>query len=48
MGEAAGRTAVVYDARAGELEEPVLVATARPAATGFRSSQRLEEDLRYS
>ncbi len=49
MVEAARRVAVVRGgSRAGKEYEPVLVTTARPAATGFRSSYHVEENLRYS
>lgn len=43
MGEAAGRTAVVYDARADEFDEPL-----RVFVTGLRDRQRSRGDLRYS
>lgn len=49
MGEIAGRTAVVHGgSRAGGMDEPGRVASVGSAATGFRGSRRLEEDLRYS
>jgi hypothetical protein len=41
MGEAAGRTAVVYDARADEFDEPLRVFVTGDSATRLR-------DLRYS
>ena len=40
MGEAAGRTAVVYDARADELEEPLRVFVTGYSVTGLPDSRR--------
>jgi hypothetical protein len=37
MGEAAGRTAVVYDARADEFDEPLRVFVTGYSATGLRN-----------
>jgi hypothetical protein len=48
MGEAAGRTAVVYDARADEFEEPLGVFMTGFSATGLRDRRRSRGDLRYS
>ena len=48
MGEAAGRTAVVYDARADEFDEPLRVFVTGYFATGLRDRRRSREDLRYS
>jgi hypothetical protein len=48
MGEAAGRTAVVYDARADEFDEPLRVFMTGFSATGLRDRRRSRGDLRYS
>lgn len=48
MGEAAGHTAVVYDARADEFDEPLRVFVTGYSATGLRDSRRLRGNLRYS
>ena len=48
MGEAAGRTAVIYDARADEFEEPLRVFMTGFSATGLRDRRRSRGDLRYS
>ncbi len=48
MGEAAGRTAVVYDARADEFDEPLRVFVTGYFATGLRGRWRSRGDLRYS
>ena len=48
MGEAAGRTAVVYDARADEFDEPLRVFVAGCPATGLRDRRRSRGNLRYS
>jgi hypothetical protein len=48
MGEAAGRTAVVYDARADEFDEPLRVFVTGYSATGLRNRRRSQEYRRYS
>ncbi len=48
MGEAAGRTAVVYGARAEELDEPLRVPVSGYFATGVRDRRRSQGDPRYS
>ncbi len=48
MGEAAGRTAVVYDARPDEFDEPLRVFVTGYSATGLRDCRRSRGDLRYS
>jgi hypothetical protein len=48
MGEAAGRTAVVYNARADEFNEPLRVFVTGHSATEPRDRRRSREDLRYS
>ena len=48
MGEAAGRTAVVYDARADEFDEPWRVFMTGFSATGLQDRRRSRGDLRYS
>jgi hypothetical protein len=48
MGEAAGRRAVVYDARADEFDEPLRVFVTRYSAAELRNRRRTREDLRYS
>ena len=48
MGEVAGRTAVVYDARADEFDEPLRVFVNGYSATGLRDRWRSRGDLCYS
>jgi hypothetical protein len=48
MAEEAGRTAVVYDARADELDEPLRVFMTGFSATELRERRRSRGDLRYS
>ena len=48
MREAAGRTAVVYDARADEFDEPLRVFASGYSATESRDHRRSWGDLRYS
>ena len=48
MGEAAGRSAVVYDARADEFDEPLRVFVTRYSTTELRDRRCTREDLRYS
>ena len=48
MGEAAGHTAVVYDARADEFDEPLRVFVTGYSATGLRNRRRSQEYRRYS
>ena len=48
MAEEAGRTAVVYDARADEFDEPLRVFVAGYSATELRVRRRPRVTLRYS
>ena len=48
MAEEAGRTAVVYDARAYEFDEPLRVFVTEYSATELRDRRRLRGNLRYS
>ena len=48
MGAAAGRTAVVYNARADEFDEPLRVFVSGYSATGLRDRRRSREELHYS
>jgi hypothetical protein len=48
MGEVAGHTAVVYDARADEFDEPLRVFMTGFSTTGHRDRRRSRGDLRYS
>ncbi len=48
MGEAAGRTAVVYDARADEFDEPLRVFVTGYSATGLLDRRCSRGNLRYS
>ena len=48
MGEAAGCTAVVYNARADEFDEPLRVFVSGYSATGLCDRRRSRGDLRYS
>jgi len=48
MGEAAGRAAVVYDARADEFDEPLRVFVTGYSATGLRDRRYSRGDTRYS
>lgn len=48
MGEAAGCTAVGYDARADEFDEPLRVFLTGYSATELRDRRRSLGDLRYS
>jgi hypothetical protein len=47
MGEAAGRTAVVYDVCADEFDKPLRVFVTGYSATGLRNRQRSREYRRY-
>lgn len=48
MGEATGHTAVVYDARADEFDEPLRVFVTGYSTTGIRDRRRSRGNLRYS
>ena len=48
MAEEAGRTAVVYDARAYEFDEPLRVFVTGYSGTELRDRRRLRGNLRYS
>ena len=48
MGEVAGRTAVVDDARTDEFDEPLRVFATGYSATGLRDHRRSREEFHYS
>jgi len=48
MGEVAGRTTTIHDARADEFDEPLRVFVTGYSATGSRDRRRSREDFRYS
>ncbi|MDQ3286288.1 MAG: hypothetical protein M3P92_11440 [Actinomycetota bacterium] len=48
MGETAGRTAVVYDARADEFDEPLHVFMSGYSSSGVRDRRRSRGEFHYS